>query len=100
VSLVPAGGGSAPLFTVYVRGKSDYTVAGVAAGTYRIYYATGANWNPERKGFLNDCAFNRFDDTFPFRSPPAISTWEITMTPVTGGNASTSKVDPGAFPAG
>jgi hypothetical protein len=100
VSLVPAGGGTTQLFTVYVRGRSDYTVAGVAAGTYRVFYATGANWNPQRKGFMNDCAFNRFDDTFPFRAAPAISTWEITMTPVAGGNASTSKVDPGAFPAG
>ena len=100
VSLVPVGGGTTPLFTVYVRGKTNYTVQGVAAGTYRIYYATGANFDPHRKGFLNDCAFNRFDDKFPFRAAPAISTWEITMTPVAGGNASTSEVDPGAFPAG
>jgi hypothetical protein len=100
VSLVPADGGAAPLFTVYVRGKTDYTVANVAAGTYRIYYATGADWNPQRKGFLRDCAFSRFDDRFAFRAAPAISTWEITMTPVAGGNASTSQVDPGSFPAG
>jgi hypothetical protein len=100
VSLVPVGADTRPLFTVYVRGGNDYTVPGVAAGTYRIYYATGANWNPQRRGFLNDCAFSRFDDTFPFRAAPAISTWEITMTPVAGGNASTSDVDPGAFPAG
>jgi hypothetical protein len=100
VSLVPAAGEAAPLFTVYVRAKTDYTVAAVAAGTYRIYYATGAGWNPQRKGFLKDCAFSRFDDTFPFRAAPAISTWEITMTPVAGGNASTSDVDPGSFPAG
>jgi hypothetical protein len=99
VSVVPVGGDTTPLFTVYVRGRNDYTVHGVAAGTYRIYYATGTDWNPQRKGFRNDCAFSRFDDTFPFRAAPAISTWEITMTPVAGGNASTSDVDPGAFPA-
>lgn len=98
VSLVPVDGGTTPLFTVYVRGQADYTVAGVAAGTYRIYYATGADWNPLRKGFTKDCTFNRFDDTFPFRAAPAISTWEITMTPVAGGNASTSDVDPDVFP--
>jgi hypothetical protein len=100
VSLVPSGGDTRPLFTVYVRGRSEYTIPGVAAGTYRVYYATGANWNPQRRGFLTDCAFSRFDDTFPFRAAPAISTWEITMTPVAGGNASTSEVDPNAFPAG
>jgi hypothetical protein len=100
VSLVQAAGETTPLFTVYVRAKSDYTVGSVAAGTYRVYYASGAEWNPQRKGFLKDCAFSRFDDTFPFRAAPAISTWEITMTPVSGGNASTSDVDPGSFPAG
>jgi hypothetical protein len=100
VSVVRVDGGAAPLFTVYVRGKSDYTVANVAAGTYRIYYATGADWNPQRKGFLKDCAFSRFDDTFAFRAAPAISTWQITMTPVAGGNSSTSEVDPDSFPAG
>ena len=98
VSLVPVGAAT-PLFTVYVRGHGGYTVRGVAAGTYRIYYATGADWNPNRKGFLKDCTFSRFDDTFRFRAAPAISTWEITLAPVTHGNSSTSDVDPDAFPA-
>jgi hypothetical protein len=100
VSLVPATGDKTPLFTVYVRAGSDGTVDGVAAGTYFIYYATGEDWNPARKGFMRACAFSKFDDTFLFRARPLIDTWEITMTPVTGGNASTSNVDPNAFPSG
>jgi hypothetical protein len=82
-----------------VRGHREHTVRGVAAGTYRIYYATGASWNPNRRGFLKNCAFSRFDDTFRFRAAPAISTWEITLAPVAHGNSSTSDVDPDAFPA-
>jgi hypothetical protein len=49
---------------------------------------------------MTDCAFSKFDDTFLFRASPLIDTWEITMTPVAGGNASTSDVDPNAFPTG
>jgi hypothetical protein len=100
VSLVPVTGDKTPLLTVYVRAGSDDTIDGVAAGTYFIYYATGDDWNPARQGFMTDCAFSKFDDTFPFRARPLIDTWEITMTPVTGGNASTSDVDPNAFPSG
>jgi hypothetical protein len=100
VSLVPVGGDKTPLFTLYVRAASNDTVDGVAAGTYFIYYATGEDWNPARQGFMTDCAFSRFDDTFEFRARPLIDTWQITMTPVAGGNAATSAVDPNAFPNG
>jgi hypothetical protein len=98
VSLVPTSGSTTPLFTVYVRGGSNYTIDDVGTGTYKIFYAAGTDWNPERKGFMNDCTFSKFDDTFRFRAYPVIDTWEITMTPVAGGNASTSDVDPGTFP--
>jgi hypothetical protein len=100
VSLVPTSGTTTPLFTVYVRGDSDYTINDVGTGTYQIFYAAGTDWNPDRKGFLNDCTFSKFDDTFRFRAYPVIDTWEITMTPVAGGNASTTQVDPDAFPTG
>jgi hypothetical protein len=100
VSLVPVAGQKTPLLTVYVRAGSDDTVDGVAAGTYFVYYATGEDWNPARQGFMTGCAFSKFDDTFLFRARPLIDTWEITMTPVTGGNASTTDVDPDAFPTG
>jgi hypothetical protein len=99
ISVVPAKGKKTPLFTVYVRGKSSYTVTRVSAGTYLIYYTSGAGWNPARKGFTSKCDFSKFDDTFPFKGYPIIDTWQITMTPVLGGNATTSDVDPDAFPS-
>jgi hypothetical protein len=98
VSLVPSSGSTTPLLTVYVRGGANYTIGNVGTGTYKIFYAAGTDWNPERKGFMTDCTFSKFDDTFRFRAYPVIDTWEITMTPVAGGNASTSDVDPGTFP--
>jgi hypothetical protein len=93
VTLVPTGT-KTPLLTVFVRAGSDHTVERVATGTYEIYYATGHTWNPDTEGFMNDCAFNRFDETFSFRASPVIDTWAITMTASTGpGN-----VDPDDFP--
>jgi hypothetical protein len=100
ISLVPARGKKTPVFTVYVRGKSTYTVTRVNPGNYLIYYAAGAGWNPSRKGFTSKCEFSKFDDTFLFKGYPIIDTWQITMTPVLGGNATTSDVDPSAFPSG
>jgi hypothetical protein len=99
ISLVPAKGRKTPVFTVYVRARSSYTVTRVSAGTYSIYYASGTGWNPARKGFTGRCAFSKFDDTFRFSGYPIIDTWQITMTPVLGGNASTSDIDPSEFPS-
>jgi hypothetical protein len=98
ISLVPATGRASAALTVYVRGNRTWTVDGVPPGRYGIYYASGEQWNPARKGFLSGCDFGRFDDTFRFRPAPVIDTWHITMTPVAGGNASTSDVDPDAYP--
>ena len=99
ISLVPAKGRKTPLCTVYVRGKSTYTVTRVSPGNYLLYYASGAGWNPSRKGFTSKCEFSKFDDTFLFKGYPIIDTWQVTMTPTLGGNATTSDVDPGDFPS-
>jgi hypothetical protein len=99
LSLVPATGKQAAALTVYVRGSQSWTVTGVPAGTYQIYYASGDEWNPARKGFLSGCEFGRFDDSYRFRAYPVIDTWRITMTPTTGGNAPTTSVDPDGFPS-
>ncbi|GAA2498748.1 hypothetical protein [Winogradskya humida] len=96
VSLVK---GKKTVFTVYVRGGKTYTAKGIKDGTYRIYTATGADWNSAKKGFTRDCGFSKFDDTFKFSTTSRTSSiWTITLTPVVGGNATTSDVDPDAFP--
>jgi hypothetical protein len=98
ISLVPTSG-KKPTLTVYVRSKAKFTATGVADGTYRIYSATGQDWNPSKKGFTRGCGFTKFDDTFKFTTTSTASTiWQITLTPVANGNASTSSVDPDAFP--
>jgi len=99
ISLVPTKGAKKPVFTVYVRGKGSYTVTRVPAGTYWLYYTSGNGWNPARKGFTDNCDFSKFDDTFRFSGYPIIDSWAVTMTPSIAGNASTSDVDPNAFPS-
>ena len=88
-----------PVFTVYVRSKGSFTAKGIRSGTYRIYTASGADWNAAKKGFTRDCSFSKFDDTFKFTTTSvSASIWTVTLTPVVGGNASTSDVDPKSFP--
>jgi len=100
ISLVPTKGKKPkPLFTVYVRGGGSFTAKGIRDGTYRVYTASGEDWNKSAKGFTRDCAFSKFDDSFKFTTTSSSSSiWTITLTPVIGGNASTSDVDPNAFP--
>jgi len=99
ISLVPASG-KKPTLTVYVRSKGKFTATGVKDGNYRVYAATGEDWNAGKKGFTRDCGFTKFDSTFKFTTTSTSSTvWQIKLTPVENGNASTSTVDPDSFPS-
>jgi hypothetical protein len=100
ISVVKVGS-KKPAITVYVRGKGKHTVTGVRDGTYRVYMTGGADWDAKLKRFTRNCGFSQFDDTFKFTTTSRQYTiWEVTLTPVVGGNASTTGVDPDAFPMG
>jgi hypothetical protein len=86
-----------PVVTVYVRDGAEYRVDGVEAGTYRVFVASGADWDAKRKGFTRDCSFTRFDDDFEFESSG--TRWEIELS-ARAGNATTTGVDPADFPTG
>jgi hypothetical protein len=98
ISLVPTGSKKATL-TVYVRSKGKFTATGVRDGSYKVYSASGTDYDSAKKGFTRNCGFTKFDDTFKFTTTSTSSTiWQIKLTPVVGGNASTTDVDPGSFP--
>ena len=98
VSIVPANSKTAAM-VVFVRAKNKFTVKGLRDGTYRIYLTTGTDWDNRNKAFTTKCTFEQFDDTMKFNTTSTTySIWSITLNPVTGGQASTSDVDPGAFP--
>jgi hypothetical protein len=77
---------TAPAASVYVRSFSTARLTGLA-GTYQVYFKSGTDWDGEALKFTRDCAFQKFDDVFD-----ANSNWTITITPVVGGNATSSDV--------
>jgi hypothetical protein len=94
-------GAKTPTTRVYVRGGKSFTVSGIKDGTYQIFMTDGQDWDPELKAFSRGCAFQRFDDPLKFTTTSgSYSIWKITVTKSVGGNASSSEVDPDAFPAG
>jgi hypothetical protein len=98
---VVRNGSKTPAIRVYVRSKNSFTVFGVKDGTYRIFMASGRDWNTKLRAFSFDCGFQKFDDSFRFTTTSSTYTgWTISLKPTVGGNARTSPVDPDEFPGG
>lgn len=92
---------SNPVYSVYVRKGSMYTVQGIRDSTYEIFFTIGTDWDSQN--FTRDRALQRFDQTFNFTTTRTATelrwtTGKITLNPVVGGNASTSPVDPKDYP--
>ena len=97
VALVKGQG--APLVTVYMGHGGSYTLHHVPDGTYTIYVTSGVDWDSGARLFSRNCDFEQFDQTMDFRTTSTqYTTYTITLTPVAGGNATESDVDPGTFP--
>jgi hypothetical protein len=97
VALVKGQG--APLVTVYMGHGGSYTLHHVPDGTYTVYVTSGDDWDAGARLFSRDCDFQQFDQTMDFRTTSTqYTTYTITLTPVAGGDATLSEVDPGAFP--
>jgi hypothetical protein len=95
--------GSHARFSVFIRHGATYKVTSINDGRYAVYYASGADWDSTSGSFARECAFDKFDKPMAFTTTPVAggieySTWSITLQPVIGGNASTSKVDPSNYP--
>ncbi|HET9257339.1 MAG TPA: hypothetical protein VFO16_19355 [Pseudonocardiaceae bacterium] len=95
--------GRSPVYSVYVRGSSEYTVTGIRDNTYEIFFATGTDWDSQSRGFTRDRVFQRFDETMDFTTTSTVSevrwsAWTITLDPVPGGTATASPVDPSNYP--
>lgn len=102
VSLVPTNA-TTPALVVYVRAGGKVTVGRIRDGTYQIFLTTGADWDTGLRRFTRDCTFERFDVTSEFTTTRTRYTeWDLTLgSPGGAGDAaSTSEVDPSAFPSG
>ncbi|WP_405063478.1 hypothetical protein OG474_18045 [Kribbella sp. NBC_01505] len=77
-----------PQVTIYVRHDSKANVHGIR-GSYWVFFKSGTAWDGVSRQFTEDCSFSKYDDRFDGKFD-----WTITLSPVIGGNASTSDVDP------
>jgi hypothetical protein len=90
-------GAKKPAVSVFIRGRSSYTVGRIKDGTYQVYLKTGADFDGKR--FVRRCGFKKFDESFKFTTTSRQYTiWKLTLNVTTCGNASTSSVDPDSFP--
>jgi hypothetical protein len=91
-------GAKKPAISVYIRGKSSVNVSRIKDGTYQVFLTTGTDFDGKR--FVRNCGFTKFDDTFKFTTTSSQYTiWKLTLHVSTGGNASTTDVDPDSFPS-
>ncbi len=98
VTLAPTGTKTAT-FSMYVRTGETASVSGVKDGTYDAYVSSGDDWDSGAKVFTMNCHQQKFDDTFKFSTTGRTYTvWTIELHVATGGNGSSSSVDPGDLP--
>jgi hypothetical protein len=87
---------------VYVQAGETVVIEGIAAGTYRLAFISGVDWDAEGRKFLRETSGALFDDPFEFKETPAaqgtqFSTWEVSLNPVAGGTGKTTGLPEGAF---
>jgi hypothetical protein len=101
ISLV-VGHSRTPAITVYIRRRSSYTMSSIDDGSYQAYVTSGRDWDRHR--FTRTCDFQKFDQPLGFTTTAVANgtqytTYHITLTPVAGGTATLSPVDPSQFPS-
>jgi hypothetical protein len=89
----------------YVQKNSSYLMDNISQGNYKIRVFYGNDWNPELENpcgikghFDSDVYFSEFDRTEYFEdSYDSYTVATITLYTVTGGNASTSRINQADF---
>ncbi|MEU4190542.1 hypothetical protein AB0E69_01490 [Kribbella sp. NPDC026611] len=76
-----------PQLLVYLQATKS-TMIDRIGGAYQIYFKSGSEWNPDRKQFSANCAFQKFDQTFGKNQG-----WQVNLQPTPGGNAKTTEVE-------
>ena len=93
--------GRSKAISVYVRARSSTTVRNIKDGTYTIYYTTGSpfSFSVSRGRFTRGATYWRFNDRALFVPPPQYTVATLTLYAVSGGNAPTTQIPPGDYPA-
>lgn len=90
------------VYSVYIRSGGEYTIGGISDGYYRLMFALGNNWHSDTKMFALNSAYSKFDESFDFVTRDSgdgvyYRTFEVTLNPVAGGQATTANVNPAEF---
>ena len=94
----------APAISVYVTGRSTFTVRGIEDGRYTAYTAQGADWDGDLGTFTRKCTFFRFSRpltyTTTFTSTSIrYTTWTLTLGGGSTGGGGSDAIDPDDFPS-
>lgn len=88
-----------PQIAVYIQADSKHELTGIPDGVYKIFFASGEDWDPEQKMFQTDLNFQEFADVVNYETLPGRSTqWSLTLHPVEGGTAATNRIPDSQFP--
>jgi hypothetical protein len=103
-AVIKVTGGGRLIRNIYVRADSTVTVDAIPDGTFDVFFTTGTDWDSTAARFTRDCDFSKFDQglsyqTKYFATGTQYTTFTLTLYKSTLGNATTSDVDPNAFPA-
>lgn len=89
----------APIFSVYVRARSQFKIEGIRDGTYKLFFMLGEDWDAVTGRFTRKARYEVFEDTFRYTTTSTTATiWRVTLHSVVGGTAQTDNVDPSKFP--
>jgi hypothetical protein len=92
-------GAHRPSLSVYSPARSKFTVGNIGDGNYDLFLASGSDWDGAQSTFTHSCAYEKFDQPFPYTtSSNTYTTWSVSLEEVIDGNATKSDVDPDSFP--
>jgi hypothetical protein len=92
-------GAHRPSLSVYSPARSKFTVGNIGDGNYDLFLASGSDWDGAQSTFTHNCAYEKFDQPFPYTTAAnTYTTWSVSLEEVIDGNATKSDVDPDSFP--
>lgn len=88
-----------PIYAFYIEKGTVYQIKEIPDGTYNLYFTTGENWDPNKKKFLINPYYEKFEDTLDFVTTAThYSGWKVTLYGTYTGNADTGYVNEKDFP--
>lgn len=86
----------------YVKSNSTFMLEQVPDGTYQVLFVLGKDWDSETQSFTGSKRFAKFEKLLNFTTMQLsdrvrYAVFELTLNPVFGGNARTSRVDEQEF---